>query len=589
MFDRLKMQTSFILIFSIAIVFIIATVYVFINHYVLKEYKQAAISNAAQLNAKISQQIDFYINNLNQLSRNSVTNQQLVNDIKTLDQLPSLTVYDNLYYDRVFESYSAYLVNYSSLNKSNVHIFGRQNRFKFTYGSLPLSSRFEKIIDNPEYKQQLKGSNALFYFENENTPSKEPSQASSLSVLRPFSDFSGSVLGYIEVQQDYTILNDIASLNTGGEVYILDNEQRFLFPSGKLDSESSRFIQSIAAGAAEGTHLDPFLYTSHTSADTGFTTVIKHPNESVFTPLYTLQRATWIMIVSTVVLAVLIVFVTIVRLMNPIRKLRATVIKTDFDNFRLLTNYKSSSNEINLLNEAFQNLVSSLKHSMDKELAYREEELNARLSALQGQIAPHFIHNVLYLISISAQEHKIEEVEEMCKSLSNMLRYMADSPFKKVTLDKELDYTRNYLYLIQKKHEDFIFFNIAVEESAKPILLPRITIQPFVENAVQHAFNDRNPPWAIDISCNGTPWKWEIRIEDNGSGMDAEQLATLRGQIRQVLDNPVLPKDDIAGIGGMGIINTVSRLKIIYPNSLEFELSIKDTGGLQVRIAAGTD
>jgi two-component system, sensor histidine kinase YesM len=588
MFDKLKLQTSFILVFSTVIVLIIAIVYVFINNYVLREYRQAVISNATQLNVKLSQHIDFYVNDLNQLSRNSVTNQNLVNDIKTLNGLPSLTVYDNLYFDRVFESYSSYLVNYSALNTSNVHIFGRQNRFKFTYGSLPLPSNFEKIMKVPEYMQQLHDSNHLFYFENENLAVNIYPSRASLSLIRPFTDLSGSILGYIEIQQNYTMLEKIVSLETGGEVYILDAKQRFLFPSEKMNPDTRSFIQSVVSDAAGGVLHDNFVYTSHTSTSSGLTTVIKHPNEAVLAPLYTLQKATFLMIVSTVVLAILVVYAITMGLTKPIRKLRATIIKTDLDNFRLLSKYKSTSNEVNLLNDAFQQLLSSLKQSMDKELIYREEELSARLSALQGQIAPHFIHNVLYLISISAQENRVEEVVELCKSLSNMLRYIADSPFKKVTLEKEAEYTRNYLYLIQKKYEDFIDFSFMVEENAKPILLPRITIQPFVENAVRHAFNEDNPPWTIEVSCKGSPQKWELLIEDNGSGMDPDTLETLQEQIRQVLDNPIIPKEEIPGIGGLGILNTVTRLKIIYPNSLEFKMSNKSTGGLLISISAGT-
>jgi len=584
MFNKIKIQTGFMLVFSTAIVLIILMLYWFINSYVLSAYEKVMVANSKQLNMKISQQVDLYFNDLNQLSKNSVTNRNLIDDMRELDSLTHvLTQYETLSFHRSFESYSSYLINYSDLNSSKVYIYGRQNRFKFAYGSLPLESNFDKIYDQQPYKNQLENQ-VVIYFDNANTTSEGASP--SISIVRAFADISGNMLGYIEIQQDYSKLKQISNLGESGEVFILDRNDRIVYPAEKLDSATLDLLHDVISSGGVKPNLNHYLYTSYTSEETGLTTLVKHANESVFKPLYTLQNTTLISIVAIVLLSLSMIYLITLRMTEPIRKLRSSILKVDFDNFALFTNQKSPSNEVNLLNDAFHQMMERLKHSMNQEMLANKEELKARFSALQAQIAPHFIHNILYLMSIAAEENRNDDVMSMCKRLSNMLRYMAESPFQKVTVAEEMTYAIDYLSLIQHKYEDFIELNIDVDEAAQTVLLPRLTIQPFIENAIQHAFNECDPPWKITISCQVKGLEWEILIQDNGSGMTPERKKILDEQIELILSSDSFASQETSGIGGMGILNTLMRLKLLYPNTLCFSIENDSSNGLIVRIQA---
>src|SRR5690606_25284641 len=132
----IKLQTGFMLVYCAVILVFIFVIYLYINQFVLKAYEKTMINNSLQYNIKLSEQVDLYFNDLNQLSKNSVYNQNLIEDMRELDRLThELTQYENLFFDRSFESYSSYLLNYSDLNTSKVYIYGRQNRFQFAYGS----------------------------------------------------------------------------------------------------------------------------------------------------------------------------------------------------------------------------------------------------------------------------------------------------------------------------------------------------------------------------------------------------------------------------------------------------------------------
>ncbi|MDN4068628.1 histidine kinase [Paenibacillus vini] len=213
-----------------------------------------------------------------------------------------------------------------------------------------------------------------------------------------------------------------------------------------------------------------------------------------------------------------------------------------------------------------------LRQSIDREKIALHEEVKARNSALQAQIAPHFIHNVLYLISIAAQEGKNGVVSDMCKHLSDSLRYIVSSPYAHVTLTEELEHTRHYLSLVQQNYEEDLEWEIEAEKSARQVQLPRLVIQPFVENCIEHAFSNTNPPWRIKITVKQFNGLWAVEIKDNGDGFPP-------GKIREILDNLRETDSEHAGdqnlyssIGNMGIVNSVHRLKLMYKNRLFINL-----------------
>lgn len=584
MFSKIKLQTSFTLVFSIIMLVIILAIYWFIDSFVLDAYEQVMIHNSRQLNVELAEQVDQYISDLNQLSKNSVGNQNLMADMRQLDRLThELTQYEILFFDRNFESYSSYLLNYSEMSPSNVYIYGRQNRFKFAYGTLPLQSNFESVYERFAEGRRLLGK-VIFHYHNENTVAN--AEQSSISVIREFSEITGYGLGYIEIQQDYAMLNKIADLGESGSVFMLDDAGQIVYPASKLDADQVQLLRDIIAHDNEGILLGSHLFTYVSSNISGLTIVIQHDNEQVFKPFYRLRNTTLIAVILISVFSVLSVYFVTRQMTGPIRMLRNRVLKLDFDNISLLTNRKSSNNEVNLLNEAFQQMMDRLRHSMERELVANQEEMKARYSALQAQIAPHFIHNTLYLISISSEEGRNEDVINMCRRLSNMLRYMTASPYRNVTLADEMAYTMDYLTLIQYKFEDFIELQIDVAEAAKDVILPRLTIQPIVENAIKHAFNHTDPPWKIAIRCHVIEDGWEIVISDNGSGIPPAKLSMLQTQIAELLASDTMAFDQSDGIGGLGIINTVMRLKMLYPDTLRIVLHSADQGGTQITFRA---
>lgn len=230
-------------------------------------------------------------------------------------------------------------------------------------------------------------------------------------------------------------------------------------------------------------------YVTHsTSHQTGWITFIVTPKNSVLGSIHSVQSMSILLITALMLISFVYIFFSTRNLLLPIRKLRSQIWRINYSNMKLKVEDRPKNNDLLLLNEAFQDLMERLQESIDREKKALHEEVTARNSALQAQIAPHFLHNVLYLISIAAQEGRTQTVFEMCKHLSDSLRYIVSSPYAHVTMADELEHTRHYLSLVQQKYEEDLEWNIHADELASEIRLPRLVIQPFVENCIEHAF-----------------------------------------------------------------------------------------------------
>lgn len=167
--------------------------------------------------------------------------------------------------------------------------------------------------------------------------------------------------------------------------------------------------------------------------------------------------------------------------------------------------------EIHELELTFNNLMLKQRESTLNEIAMREGTLQAQLSALQMQINPHFVYNTLNIISAKSMESGNYDVIEICDQFAQMLRYSTDTRSRTATMAEELENARYYLMLSKARYEDNLEFTIDVPENLTSLTVPKLTLQPLVENALSHGFNGANALrklWLPDILKRPTSfWK----------------------------------------------------------------------------------
>ena len=173
------------------------------------------------------------------------------------------------------------------------------------------------------------------------------------------------------------------------------------------------------------------------------------------------------------------------------------------------------TDELRQLNNAFNELIKNLKLSMEKEMASKVNEIQCQMYALQTQMNPHFIHNILTIISAMSSTSEYEKIPEICEKLSSMIRYNISSSEDFGNLDGEILHAENYLELMKIRYEDKFQYSMSYVGEIQNCHLPKFIIQPLLENCFAHGFRNKEFPWQINIQIYCTEECWEVQIQDN--------------------------------------------------------------------------
>lgn len=288
----------------------------------------------------------------------------------------------------------------------------------------------------------------------------------------------------------------------------------------------------------------------------------------------------------TVPTLLIIIFVSL-GLTRSIRKLTRKVRHVpvdpvlDSETVAALNQTVTSANDAELreLEQVFNNTMLRLHESTENELALREGTLQAQLSALQTQINPHFIYNTLNIISAKSMESGNLDVIEICDQFAQLLRYSTDTRSKTATMAEEIENVHNYLLLSKARYEDNLEFSINIPENLSSIIVPKLTLQPLVENAMTHGFDGRNVKRCLQINGQVEAGQLILEIRDNGNGFSPETLEKLQEQLRQIEAGQLTVEE----VGGhIGLANTCLRL--YYYSHGSMHVSIRNDNGAVVRL-----
>jgi len=582
---RFRLQTRIVAYFTVLLLLVIGSFAVFFNIVVSIRFEAMTNQNTVQLAIKVSQHVDSYLQQIDQVSKYFATNQAVLKILSLIAQngVPK-TSYRQLIYSRTLDDTFANALTVTSTPTCSVYLYNDSGTYSDVFNDR--KSSFRTVMRDAASRTAIENRQRVLYAaknENSNAGNKR-----LISLVRGVFGLNGTQFGYIEVQDDYTELTKICDIGPTGQVIILDSLGKEVYPlSGRTEPNQADLKLGNAQNPAGSlTFTGGDLYAYAWSDFTGYTVFVKEHADAVLAPLIYLRGATYGTILVITLFALAMVYVISTILMVPIRKLRDSVVQVNLENMKLNVDEHSYSDEIQLLNSAFQDMLHRLKRSIEKTTILNREEMNARFAALQARIAPHFIHNVLYVISILAREKRTDDVEATCKRLSDMLRYVVHSPEETVTVGDEVAYALDYLSLQKQIYDDALNYNMYVDAESRRVLLPRLVIQPFVENSIHNGFKNKLPPWNIEVRCEVEAGRWNLSITDNGCGVDEET-------VRRLLEKAASEQREFSSVAasgeteitGMAILNTCSRLRLLYGALLGFEISTNAVGGTTVLIS----
>lgn len=260
-------------------------------------------------------------------------------------------------------------------------------------------------------------------------------------------------------------------------------------------------------------------------------------------------------------------------------------------NFKEIKAEKTDIYEINILNEAFDKMIRSLigyinylKEKADLERKIKDDEVKllkyenalklSQLKVLQSQINPHFLFNTLNCINQTAIREKAYKTEELITSAAGILRYSLRMMERNATLEDEINVVKQYIFIQKVRYDDRLSFYLDINCDIKNIVVPGMTLQPFVENAFIHGIEPKEEGGYINIKVYKESEEYKVIIEDNGCGINEATLKKIKSGGSE--------KEHIGHTTGLGIKSVVDRLEILYGEKNIFNISSKEEQGTKI-------
>lgn len=229
--------------------------------------------------------------------------------------------------------------------------------------------------------------------------------------------------------------------------------------------------------------------------------------------------------------------------------------------------------EIRMMIHSFNQMVRQLKILMKENEQQQLKKQEAEMKALQSQINPHFLVNSLSSIRFMAQVSRFEGIRKMAEALIKILSCSFRSNQSTYTIKEELEMLDSFIFLMSIRYSDGFQFEKEVDERCLEYHIPRLVLQPLVENSIVHAFTEREDIGIIKVSvCEEQEWVYLI-VEDNGKGISETQ--------REQIFNQEEKEDNYS----IGIRNVYTRLQLNYGEDSVFSIDSKEGCYTKIKIA----
>ena len=240
------------------------------------------------------------------------------------------------------------------------------------------------------------------------------------------------------------------------------------------------------------------------------------------------------------------------------------------------------SQEISFLSDTIQDMVTNVVELSEKVVEEERKLSEEKLRVLQHQINPHFLNNVLQTIKALAVAGENEKVSRISTLLGHILAYSVYEPYENVELRTELEYLEDYIELQNIRYDNRIFCSIECEQELCHIQIPKLTLQPLVENAIEHGLKNRKK-LILNISTDIEKEDVCVIINDNGNGISEEELEELRDRIAK--GETYQEKNSI------GIVNVNERLQKMFGKQYGVQIHSRYQSGttVVVTIPGGED
>lgn len=428
------------------------------------------------------------------------------------------------------------------------------------FSNINLEDMREKIITLADAK---KGSATWI------SSDKDTGHILCIREIREKEHISLANLGYLVIEVDLdAIIEDIADYLNQYE-YMLSIEDMYgeiIYITPQYETAKISFINTDNETYSMGTINNTLMLQTKQvllKGNPNWFVIFAIPCQEIYD---TIRNSQFIYMIAIIIAISLSLFLSIFSMKNISKRFDYLVLKMErlkTGNFELLTtSSKLGNDELGLLNKYFDEMTVDFKRVIEDNYIKELLITQAKLKSLEQQINPHFLYNTLDSIKCASKFYDAEKVSIMIENLAKLLRYSLSIKEDTINLKDELDIANSYIEIQKIRFSDILRVDFEIDEKLFQNKIPKMTIQPLVENVIIHAMENTIDECFIKISAFSTEDTVIISVQNSGSQIDENIIARIN-------ENKVTPKGT-----GIGLNNIDSRIKILFGN--DYGLSFKN-------------
>ncbi|MBW4848144.1 MAG: sensor histidine kinase [Lachnospiraceae bacterium] len=372
-----------------------------------------------------------------------------------------------------------------------------------------------------------------------------------------------SLLGYIALDVNAKSLYDIIAdidLTKSGRIFLVNEEGRILATesetlSGELLDEPYRNFLGENEAFYNNVRVGNTYYSVYNSGaiSNGWYMVLAIPRDYYMRDIAKLKNVIIPITLTTAFLTALLSILVSRGITRPIRFLSGAMENFGQGNFDINCQV-DSEDEIGRLSHTFNQMVMDMNSLVNTVYEQKVMKQEAQMKSLQMQINPHFLYNTLDTINWMARIRHVDEIGDMVAALSNMMRYSLEKK-SFVRLGEEVKSLKDYIAIQNYRYRDKMVAEIEIDESLMSLYIPRLLIQPILENAIVHGIEEKLDKGHILVAARREDEDLYIQIMDDGVGMTEETMS-------HILREDYSMKK--SGHTSIGVVNVNRRIQMIY-------------------------
>ena len=583
-FQRLLLYFVSIIIISISIV----TILTYIQS--SKEIKKQSLAHLNYVVESTRVQIDNLINDVEEITLPLINN----NDIKSFLELDSSEQFDKYMLTKSIKKQMNNII-LQNKNISTLTVFSSDEKIIISENNFLSENIYEH---DQNILNQIKTEDKEVNKEKNKKVTLERSLYNNTFIISMTKNLNGfksfNPLGVLRIEIPTNTLGEIWNIsnNKNSNLLIFDENNKIIYHPNKeiIGTTLNEDLQHVFSESNENVFIDKwdneeYIFSYTTSPTTHWTLVAMTPKSIVFSPLAGLNKSVLITIMVSLLIAVFFSVIFTKSIVKPIRKVQIGMKQTEKGKWKKIKRLKGTD-EISSLVISYNKMVDKLSTLMEQlyktELEQHRilfEKQSIELQALQLQINPHFLYNSLETINGYAILHDENEISKMVVALSKMFRYSIEN-LKIVNLGEELKHIKNYLILEEHRFQQKIKVQYEIPEKYYMVDVVKLTLQPLIENAVQHGIKKQLENHLICIKAYEESGNLVIKIKDNGKGIHESRLE----EIKNVLKINNMNNGEDNNFIGIGLLNVHRRIKIIFGQEYGINIISKENKGTTIKV-----